>query len=351
MKLIRRAGVCLSFAVLCALAPSAHAGTFTYLRVLENPFLTAFPISEQPVRHEAPRPQHHAARHKQTPRRAQPFPPRATPSYYIHTVEPKVFRILGCVAGKRRANGIVILDFGRLGYDGHAYGTRLFSDRFATNWEITDALKAYARGYTRCLPGWSHAQIVLARGTSNYAPTVPSTFQAGRRWARQTVVLARYLRRHHLTGHVRAAAADDAEPDWDRTFWRTRDFYRGYRSYEPGYLLYNYGSLDGGVGAIWTARQLWYVTGGMLYARPIPEIYYRPMAEQWARFSRIVARRFHRALDFAGVITQYSDTCRRCGYRPHEAHRALMQRLPGYLRRHLGQRLPALTNIQPMRPS
>ena len=38
-------------------------------------------------------------------------------------------------------------------------------------------------------------------------------------------------------------------------------------------------------------------------------------------------------------------------YRPHEAHRALMQRLPGYLRRHLGQRLPALTNIQPMRPS
>ncbi len=144
----------------------------------------------------------------------------------------------------------------------------------------------------------------LARGTSNYAPHVPSVFEAGRRWARETVVFARFLRRAHLTRDVRSAAADDAEPDWDRTFWRTRDFYRGHRSYKAGYLLYNYGSLGGDVGAIWNARQLWFVTEGMRYARPIPEIYYRPMAEQWAHFSRVVARRFHRPLEFAGLITQ-----------------------------------------------
>jgi hypothetical protein len=89
------------------------------------------------------------------------------------------------------------------------------------------------------------------------------------------------LRRAQLTPHVRSPAANDAEPDWDHGFWRTRDFYRGYRWWKPGYLLYNYGSDDGGIGAIWNARQLWHVTGGMRYARPIPEIYHRPMAEQW----------------------------------------------------------------------
>jgi hypothetical protein len=343
VKFIRPAGLCLPLAILCALAPAARAGSFAFLRGVENPFATLLPAGHG---HTA----HHGARPAHSPRRAQPYPPRATPSYYIHTVKPKAFRVLGCLAGKRRTTGIVILDFGRLGYNGHSYGTLMFSNRFATNRAITAALQAYARGYGRCLPSWSRARVVLARGTSNYSPHVPSVYGAGRRWARETVALARYLRRHHLTRHVRAAAADDAEPGWDRTFWRTRDFYRGYRSYRPGYLLYDYGSIDGGVGAIWSARQLWYVTGGMRYARPIPEIYYRPMAEQWARLSRIVARRFHRALDFAGLITQHSDACRRCGYRPHEAHRALLRRLPWYLRRRLGQRLPALTNIQPLHP-
>jgi hypothetical protein len=38
----------------------------------------------------------------------------------------------------------------------------------------------------------------------------------------------------------------------------------------------------------------------MRYARAIPEIYYRPMAEQWAHFSHAVARRFRRPLEFAG---------------------------------------------------
>jgi len=75
------------------------------------------------------------------------------------------------------------------------------------------------------------------------------------------------------------------------------------------------------------------------------------MAEEWAHFGRVVARRFHRPLEFAGLITQYSDACRRSRYRPDEAHRALLRRLPWYLRRHLGHRLPALTSIHPLSAS
>jgi hypothetical protein len=34
------------------------------------------------------------------------------------------------------------------------------------------------------------------------------------------------------------------------------DFFRGYRDAHTGHAVYNYGSLDGGVGGIWSARQI-----------------------------------------------------------------------------------------------
>jgi hypothetical protein len=82
----------------------------------------------------------------------------------------------------------------------------------------------------------------------------------------------------------------------------------------------------------------------MRYARAIPEIYYRPMARQWGELVRLVATRYGRVLRFAGLMTQHSSSCRRCGYRPHEAHRALVRALPRWLQRHI-VRLPAITNI------
>jgi hypothetical protein len=125
---------------------------------------------------------------------------------------------------------------------------------------------------------------------------------------------------------------------------QTRDFFRGYRAYGPGYLLYNYGSLDGGVGAIWNARQVWFVTGGMKYARALPEIYYGAMARQWARMSRIAVRRFGRPIRFAGLMTQHRQRCG-CGFRPKEAHRALVLALRKHPKTWI-RRLPALTNIK-----
>ena len=237
-----------------------------------------------------------------------------------------------------------MLAFGKPYYNGHSYGTLTFSGRFASNREITAAMKTFARAYVRCLPRRSRAHIVLARGTSNYYPTVPSMFQAGRKWARETVFFARFLRRTGLARRVASAAAIDAEPAWNKSFVKTRDFFRGYRAYGPGHPLYNYGSLDGGVGKYWNARQLWFVTGGMKYARPLPEIYYPEMARQWARMSRIAVRRWGRPLQFAGLMTQHKARCG-CGFRPKEAHRALVRELRDHPKTWVW-RLPAMTNIR-----
>ena len=270
--------------------------------------------------------------------------PYATPSYYVRSASGSVLFRRGCRAGRLRAFGIVVLAFGKPSYDGHAYGTLTFSGRFASNRRITEAMMAFARGYAACLPRGSRSHIVLARGTSNYHLSVPSAYQAGRRWARETVGLARFVRAAGLTGRIRSAAAIDAEPAWNPGFRKTRDFFRGYGAYRPGYTLYDFGSLDGGVGKVWSARQVWYVTAGIRYARALPEIYYPDMARQWAAMSRIAVRRFGRPIRFAGVMTQHSEACD-CGYRPAKAHEALVRALSRHPETRV-RRLPAVTNIR-----
>src|SRR5579884_3439328 len=111
---------------------------------------------------------------------------RATISLYEHSVDRSTLRSQGCDAAKRGVGGVVILDFGQPAYNGHTYGTYLFSGAFAGNREITHAMLGYAVGCRRCLAPGSRLSISLARGTSNYHPQVPSAYQAGRRWARET---------------------------------------------------------------------------------------------------------------------------------------------------------------------
>ena len=268
---------------------------------------------------------------------------RATISLYEHTVRRATLREQGCSAAKRGVGGIVILDFGQPAANGHSYGTFLFSGRFAGNKAITRAMFAYAVGYKRCLARGSKLQITLARGTSNYHPQVPSAYKAGRKWAREAMALAKRLRSHNLHDHVISAAADDVEPAWDRSFHRTRDFFRGFRDARTGHLLYNYGSLDGGVGSIWNASQVFFVTSGMKYARAIPEIYNHAMAKQWAELAHIARSRYHRPMKFAGVMTTH--TSRNHGMKPRDAHTMLVRALAS----RVGESAPdvpaALTNI------
>ncbi|HZE29333.1 MAG TPA: hypothetical protein VE055_04500, partial [Gaiellaceae bacterium] len=229
-------------------------------------------------------------------------------------------------AARRHESGIVVLDFGKPAFHHGGYGTLLCSGRFAPNRKITNAMFGYARGYVSCLPESSDASIELARGTSNYHPSVPRAYTAGVRWARETNRLGLQLARKGLDEHVESAAADDAEPAWDPAFRKTRLFFHGFRAAVHGHTLFDYGSLDGGVGEVWSARQAWYVAGGFPNTKALPEIYNSAMAEQWAELARIARGRYHRAVQFAGVMTQGTATCD-CGLRPTAAHRVLAQAL------------------------
>ena len=270
---------------------------------------------------------------------------QATISLYERTTDPGIFRQQGCSAARRGATGVIILDFGKPSYNGHTYGTILFSGAFAGNRDITRAMGAYATGYVRCLPRRSADRIHLARGTSNYHPSVPSVYKAGRKWARETMQLQHALRAANLDSHVTAAAADDVEPAWDPSFWRTRDFYRGYADSRVGHPLYNYGSLDGGiVSGYWNAHQAFYVTGGMRYAHAIPEIYNRTMAQEWAALAQVAKKRYHRPVKFAGVMTEHTSSNH--GVKPRDAHRMLVRELSVQGHGNAPARVPAAyTNI------
>lgn len=258
----------------------------------------------------------------------QPTPPpqaqlkTTTLSIYEHSAQPWILAGQGCSAAHRHETGVVVLDFGKPAYEHGGYGTILFSGRFAPNRKITRAMLGYAQSYVSCLPDGSTASIEIARGTSNYHPSVPSAYEAGVRWARETNRLGLVLGRKGLSDHVEAAAADDAEPAWDPAFRSTRLFFHGFRAAVHGHTLFDYGSLDGGIGAVWSARQAWYVAGGLRYTKALPEIYNSAMAREWADLARIARGRYHRAVRFAGVMTQGTPSCE-CGLRPPAAHQAL----------------------------
>jgi hypothetical protein len=133
-------------------------------------------------------------------------------------------------------------------------------------------------------------------------------------------------------GAGRGGAGDDIEPAWDRPFRRTYSFISGFRPADTGFQLYNYGSLDGGVGEIWNVRRAYYASGGMRYARALPEIYNETMARAWAGLSRLILERFGAPLSFAGVMTQHHRCCRGCGFSAREAHRALVREPAKHLR-------------------
>ena len=268
-----------------------------------------------------------------------------TPSLYERTISTTILRAQGCRAGNARVSGLVVLDFGKLTYRPKrgGYGTLTFAGRFASNRSVGWAAKSYARGYSECIAKRSRAHITLALGTSNYDQDVPSTYVAGRLWAKQTTLIGAYVKVHHFD-RVTAAAGDDVEPAWDRGFRRTYDFFRGFGSANSGYLLYNYGSLDGGVGKIWRLRQAYFVAGGMHAARAVPEIYNQAMAEEWAELSRLSVRRYGEPIKIAGLMTQHHGHCRRCGYTAAQAHRVLKRELAKHPKTKL-RLLAAATNI------
>lgn len=326
---------CLAAATVAALAASGGAlalGPTDGLVPILGPhpavwlkLLHSLPLDPKPLHHQAPR---QAAHRRVTQPRPRIHRTGTTLSIYERTTKRWLLSRQGCSAARRHEAGVAVLDFGKPSYHHGSYGTILFSGNFAGNRKITRAMLSYAKGYSSCLPQGSTKFMTLARGTSNYHPTVPSAYIAGVRWGRETNVLARLLRRHGLSRHVASAGADDAEPAWDRHFRKTRLFIHGFRMAAHAQVLYDYGSLDGGVGSIWNAHQMYFVAGAPS-TRALPEVYYSGQAREWAELAQIVRSRYHRNLHFAGVMTQGSSHCG-CGYRPHAAHHALVRALADY---------------------
>src|SRR5579884_2055351 len=261
----------------------------------------------------------------------QPTPdrqPGTTVSHYEQTVSPKLLQAQGCEAAQQGRTGVAILDFGQPAYHKGHYGVNLFSGEFVANWKITEGMLGYATGYASCATSPTEV-LTLARGTSNYHPDLPSAYMAGRAWARETHELTGLLAADGLSQHVVSAAGDDAEPAWDPHFHKTHDFFRGFGSLHTGETLYDYGSLDGGIGAIWSAKQALYVSGGMREAKVLPEIYSRAMAREWAELATVAQNRYRQPVRFAGVLTQVSPGCR-CSLGPSLAHRVLRRELADY---------------------
>ena len=192
-------------------APHPRAWLRTLSELSRTPPHTAKPVQKPKPRRSRSPP---AGGAKQQPRPQHQLK-TTTLSIYEQTAKARFLAAQGCHAARRHETGVVILDFGKPAFAHGGYGTLLFSGRFAPNHKITTAMLRYARGYVHCLPKGSTASIELARGTSNYHPSVPSAYEAGVRWARETNKLGRELHRRWLGAHVEAAAADDAEPAWD----------------------------------------------------------------------------------------------------------------------------------------
>jgi hypothetical protein len=329
----------------CAFVGVALVSSGVTMAVRPARIVVVIAAPERAVRHVvAHRPDRRAAPHAPRPGQDRVGNLAAvTPSLYERTTAPPVLRAQGCRAARVGTTGLVVLDFGKHAYRPRrgGYGTVTFANRFASHVSLGWAVKSYARGYSECLGRRSKAHITLALGTSNYDQDVPSTYVAGRLWARETARIGRYVALHHFD-HVNVAAADDVEPAWDRGFRRTYDFFRGFGSVKTKYLLYNYGSLDGG--HIWKLRQAFYVAGGMQAARVVPEIYNREMAEQWAELSRLSVRRYGRPIRIAGLMTQHRERCRGCGFTAAQAHTALMRALSRHPRTRI-LRLTTRTNI------
>jgi hypothetical protein len=129
-------------------------------------WLEALVRSQQPAPAAKPAPTQQPA--------PQPQLKTTTLSIYEHSAQPWILADQGCSAAHRHETGIVVLDFGKPAYHHGGFGTILFSGRFAPNHKITSAMLGYARGYVSCLPDGSTATIEIARGTSNYHPSVPS---------------------------------------------------------------------------------------------------------------------------------------------------------------------------------
>jgi hypothetical protein len=245
-------------------------------------------------------------------------PPRTT-SYYERSGNPLRLYRQGEDAGKAAAQGIVILDFGRPGYDGESYGTMGFGGPFIPFSSIAKGVDNYIRGYYRYAP--SYTTLNVAVGTNNSCgtgqpcgeticgcPDEPPDFAA---WGGQLAVTvmkvgawATDLRAlDGFTDNVRVVAADDAEPAYDPGYSNTYNLLEGYAGTVGGSFpaMVDYGSAEA---SYWTERQLLQVAYGFRPDVPMPQVYYPSEATDWAALLNYAKALRGESISIFGVLTE-----------------------------------------------
>jgi len=250
--------------------------------------------------------------------------PSTTNSYYERTANARALYLQGEQAGKNGAQGIVILDFGRPGYDGADFGTMAYNGAFVPFSSIATAVESYISAYYRWAPAGTSLDVAI--GTNNSCgtgqpcgaiancgcPDEPLSFftwgaQLGDEveevgaWASSLREVNRY------TDDVRVVAADDAEPAYDPAYINTYDVLAGYASAVDGKwpAMVDYGSADG---FFWTESQLLQVAYGFPPDVPMPQIYYPFQAEQWGALLSFAKTQRRELIDIFGVLTTGAGT-------------------------------------------
>jgi hypothetical protein len=245
-------------------------------------------------------------------------PPRTT-SYYERSGNPLRLYRQGEVAGRTAAQGIVILDFGRPGYEGGRYGTMGFGGPFIPFTSIERSVENYIRGYYRYAPRYTTLDVAV--GTNNSCgpgqpcgqtlcgcPDEPPDFTV---WGAQLALTvmridawARDLKAvDGFTDDVRTVAADDAEPAYDPGYGNTYDLLEGYARTigGPAPAMVDYGSAEA---SYWTERQLFQVAYGFRPDVPMPQVYYPSEAADWEALLRYAKDRRGEIMAIFGVLTE-----------------------------------------------
>ena len=238
----------------------------------------------------------------------------ATTSRYIQTLDATRHTRMGCEAGTRGEHGVVILTFGQPWAVDLGYGVLIFGTLFpATMIQVSDAVKAFIRGYAECAPVGTSNAIQLGLGVNNYKGETNANH--GKAWAAMVNGVNDWLETSPYKNRVSIFGAADMEPGFN-TAANTRAWFDGYMA-NAKRPLFNFGSCDGCPTALnptqqpnngWTVDDIWHISAGASGARSVPEVYLRSgiTADQWYRISLYGATQHNKKIEFAGALTQYA---------------------------------------------
>ena len=200
------------------------------------------------------------------------------------------------------------------GTNNHAPGAPFVS--IAANEKLA---RSFAAAYTHCLPnalkdrGW---KINLVLSQNNYGGKPGSgranyvDYASGAAWGAMVQRVGQWIRANGHARYVRVSGGMDFESSYGSAS-RGRDWVNGFTS-ATNYPMFNTGSLNGcpprgPCDDGWTLSDYYYVSAGAdRNVFPLPQIYVRDLARQWANLSRWgVANGNRGRLRFLGPLSQH----------------------------------------------